>query len=717
MKLKQITIKKFKSIKEPIDIVLNNEYKFYTFIGKNGSGKTNVLQAIKQALGKQSYHSGRERNFEAEYTFELTNEEVERYFPAIDIIDPTMRRVRVSCYGNEPQIKYVEAPTIEVSFAHYKQELQSILTDLKKAVKKYWSQLRIFEKEEYKQYVNDIEVLDEKGLPSGLSEWHLKNIHRVMQEQIKQIQDFFDELYQDDKFKINQNTQFHSVYMGYLQKITFYKLSETCKIVVSPMIIKALGLTEERVEQANKKIEKTIKRITKKLETAYHEIQECLKRFDIIKKEIRQIYCENEDVYWENDKQRRDLLENFVKLIQDSCYRASYYLDNENTLLFEVNERYGNPHEKSKYFNSNNPIGAAFDAFLKEGGYYREEESIFHPNKIGEDRLKKLVKVLNERFLQQFVPAFDQGEILGFELRVENNQLQLFVKEKNGDTIPFNQTSLGRRWYLTYLFVKQLLKEGDCLFIDEPAAFLHPQAQEEIRDDLIRLSQKGIYVFIATHSPYMMPDDWNQIYNVSMEEKGTCVQAFSSGDELCEAIKEELGVKTVSDILFNLSKTILLVEGTADKVCIEKFAGILARDLTEYKILPCNGSPIFDVTYICIQQNIKFKALFDLDNKSKPDKWVNKKYGYREYLGIFETNQNCVFTPCIRQQKSLEDCFHESDQEKYFFNYRRHDDSIERKIDAEKVKKAQAFHQETLDNFEQLFIKLGIPKLDNSERI
>ena len=53
MRLKQITIKKFKSIKEPIDIVLNDEHKFYTFIGKNGSGKTNVLQAIKKALEKQ----------------------------------------------------------------------------------------------------------------------------------------------------------------------------------------------------------------------------------------------------------------------------------------------------------------------------------------------------------------------------------------------------------------------------------------------------------------------------------------------------------------------------------------------------------------------------------------------------------------------------------------------------------------------------------------
>ena len=139
------------------------------------------------------------------------------------------------------------------------------------------------------------------------------------------------------------------------------------------------------------------------------------------------------------------------------------------------------------------------------------------------------------KFLKKIIPGFDKNEVQGFSLKYQafknqNGTLQLFVKEKNGDVIPFNQTSLGRRWYLTYLFVKQLLKEGDCLFIDEPAAFLHPQAQEEIRDDLIRLSQKGIYVFIATHSPYMMPDNWNQIYNVTMEENGTRLQSFFGGE-------------------------------------------------------------------------------------------------------------------------------------------------------------------------------------------
>ena len=49
-----------------------------------------------------------------------------------------------------------------------------------------------------------------------------------------------------------------------------------------------------------------------------------------------------------------------------------------------------------------------------------------------------------------------------------------------------------------------------------------------------------------------------------------------------ETIKEELGISRTSDILFNLSKTILLVEGVADKACIEKFARKLGYDLSNY---------------------------------------------------------------------------------------------------------------------------------------
>ena len=38
---------------------------------------------------------------------ELTDEELEKYFPAVDIIDHEMKRVSVCCSGSEPEVKYI----------------------------------------------------------------------------------------------------------------------------------------------------------------------------------------------------------------------------------------------------------------------------------------------------------------------------------------------------------------------------------------------------------------------------------------------------------------------------------------------------------------------------------------------------------------------------------------------------------------------------------
>ena len=164
--------------------------------------------------------------------------------------------------------------------------------------------------------------------------------------------------------------------------------------------------------------------------------------------------------------------------------------------------------------------------------------------------------------------------------------------------------------------------------------------------------------------------------------------------------------------MFHLTKTLLLVEGIADKVCIEKFAEILNVNLENWYIIPCNGSPIFDVTYVCIMRHIKFRALFDRDNLKKPEVWMNKQYGYKEYLEIFQKNKNCIFTPQLRTERSLEDCFHEEDQEKYFDYYS--NQNINRKISAGKIREASVFHIETLNNFELLFKEIGLLPLDKN---
>lgn len=229
---------------------------------------------------------------------------------------------------------------------------------------------------------------------------------------------------------------------------------------------------------------------------------------------------------------------NFYQYLKQSLFSMGYLIDNEVSLLFssQINN-YQETTKRQEYLNYQNPILKAIDIFLKTNGYYKGEESILDITKIEKDRLTKLIEKINNEFLSGIISKFDKTEIIRYFLRINENRLSLFVEEKTGECIEFNSTSLGRRWYLTYGFVKKLLKPKDFLFIDEPGAFLHPQTQLELRQDLEDIAQKGIYVFITTHSPYMITDNWKNVCNLIMIENGTEIQSFHNSDSLCQTIK------------------------------------------------------------------------------------------------------------------------------------------------------------------------------------
>ncbi|MBD5131443.1 MAG: AAA family ATPase [Clostridiales bacterium] len=559
---------------------------------------------------------------------------------------------------------------------------------------------------------------DNKGRIFQLKKYHIDNIENDIKHQIKHMQDYITHLFNNGRIILNQHDHPYSL-NHMLWKIHFYRIPIDEKIKISPIVASSLGITKKKLDSANEKLNNKLAEINQILENEYQEIQILLDEFEKIKKEMTAIFDAKIDAHYSREEYINEQFQSIVDKMRNVVFNNCYFLDNENSLLFfHSNDReYRRDYINEQYLNSRNPIIEAFDTFLHNSGVLNLDLSFTQKDKLTEQQIKKSIRALNTEFLPGIVPNFDDSEIVKFSVDYNNGNFSLYVHEKNGDTVSLSNTSLGRRWYLTYQFVKALLKPGDMLFIDEPATFLHPQAQVEFKQELNKLSKDGVYIFYSTHSPYMIPEDWGQVYNVVMTEHGTEIFKFDSGDDLCKTIKEELGATNAANILFNLEKTVLLVEGVADMACIEKFAEVLKYNISEYKILPCNGSPILDVTYLCIQQGIKFKALLDLDNKSKPQKWLNKKYGYNEYLKIFETNKNCVFTLPIRNQKSLEDCFHENDNIRYFFDYIWQDKSgvqhVERKINKNKIKKATKFEDETKNNFEQLFKDLRIPKLDD----
>ena len=713
MELQKIKILNYKSIKEPIEIPFSNNGGLVTFIGKNGSGKTNILQAIRKTIAKQTgYYRGEKETISSQYTLKVTKEEKEKYFSSVNV-EKCGDEIVINFTNGEEHVKKVQAPILTVSVGQYKAKLEKLLKRIKKAGKNYVDKLKEIEHSYDSPYYLNLKVITEKrGEYSFLDSFTIENIENNVKHQVNDIKRYLEESFEKDYITIRDYGNYNRLSTSWWP-IEFYQIASDKEIYISSIIAKSLDLKKEDIEKANQKLNTEIIKINKQLSKEYNCLIACLQEFETIKKELHNIFDEQEDKRYEIQEAIDETHKQFCRLLKDSIYRTGYYIDNEETLLFyNKNDGYHRQEFLGEYLNARNPILEAIHQFLLDHNYYREEESILELSKIEESRVKWLEKKINTEFLGNLIADFDRDEILGYRIAINDKNISIFVREKSGEEIDLNATSLGRRWYLTYSFVKRLLKKGDFLFIDEPAAFLHPQAQIEFKQDLEQLAKGGVYVFITTHSPYMIPDNWANVHNVIMAESGTKIQSFTDKDELCESIKEELGISRTSDILFNLSKTILLVEGVADKACIEKFARKLGYDLSNYHILPCNGSSIIGLTYLCIREKIKFKALLDADNKDKPVDWLNRQFGYKEYLEIIKNNQDCVFTPEDGARKSLEDCFSLQDASRYFYEKKNLDGTKEMKIGIKEIESGEVFTVETLKNFEQLFIKLGIPKID-----
>ena len=713
MEVQKIKILNYKSIKGPIEIPFSNNGGLVTFIGKNGSGKTNILQAIRKTIVKQTgYYRGEKETIISQYTLKVTKEEKEKYFSSVNV-EKCGDEIVVDFTNGEEHVKKVQAPILTVSVGQYKAKLEKLLKRVKKAGKNYVDKLKEIEHSYDSPYYLNLKVVTEKiGDYAFLDNNRIKNIEDAIQHQVNDIKRYLEESFEKEYITIGDHWNYNRLSTSWWP-IEFYQIASDKEIYISSIIAKSLDLKKEDIEKANQKLNTEIIKINKQLSKEYNCLTACLQEFETIKKELHNIFDEQEDKRYEIQEAIDETHKQFCRLLKDSIYRTGYYIDNEETLLFyNKNDGYHRQEFLGEYLNARNPILEAIHQFLLDHNYYREEESILELSKIEESRVNWLEKKINKEFLSNLIADFDRGEILGYRIAINDKNISIFVKEKSGEEIDINATSLGRRWYLTYSFVKRLLKKGDFLFIDEPAAFLHPQAQIEFRKDLEQLAKGGVYVFITTHSPYMIPENWANVHNVTMAESGTQIQSFTDKDELCESIKEELGISRTSDILFNLSKTILLVEGVADKACIEKFARKLGYDLSNYHILPCNGSSIIGLTYLCIREKIKFKALLDADNKNKPKEWLNRQFGYKEYLEVIKNNKDCIFTPEDGARKCLEDCFSLQDTSRYFYEKKNLDGSKEKKIDFNKIEDGEVFTDETLKNFEQLFSKLDIPKID-----
>ena len=138
MKLKSIEISNYKSIKEPIKIDLTDS-KPTVFTGKNGCGKTNLLEAIKISLSERGYYLDEAKDIKVKRIYQLDKEEMEEYFSLTEeeAADKNLDEIEVVFDHDDPDIELAQVPAIQLSVEKFRPRLEKVKAEFDVSTKHY----------------------------------------------------------------------------------------------------------------------------------------------------------------------------------------------------------------------------------------------------------------------------------------------------------------------------------------------------------------------------------------------------------------------------------------------------------------------------------------------------------------------------------------------------------------------------------------------------
>lgn len=134
------------------------------------------------------------------------------------------------------------------------------------------------------------------------------------------------------------------------------------------------------------------------------------------------------------------------------------------------------------------------------------KHNIDYTRELGESVPKQKSFLYGDREIAKYFTDILQGSY-----KVVNKEVY-FMTKKNKKQIPMYFASSATKSLIElYFYIKHTAKKGDLLIIDEPELNLHPDNHRKITRLLAHLSNKGIHVFITTHSDYMIKEFNNLI--------------------------------------------------------------------------------------------------------------------------------------------------------------------------------------------------------------
>ena len=530
MELTRIEIENYKSIKSPVTISFLEGLPTI-LIGKNGSGKTNVLEALSAiALVNSNYYGNREKEQPTYRAYiQLSEEDVATMLPDV-VYDKNKCEIVAYSSGSDLKIDRVRSEYIVSSIKKEIADIRDLASQLKDAVDLYEKQLVKISHDGYEelpihcyQLKNSNGGLTNYNIIQHQAEWFIKHINEILERMLK--------TFDDDEQALTFIAD-NYIHFGF-DKHQFFRL-EYVEPSLAKFEQKFVSINRSAIKREITKINKATKEACENIDRLIKEIEDRTKRIQEGLDTDHMLRQEQEERYY-----------SFLRHVQHIIGKRCLLLKNEsNDVIFRKEDR-------NYYYNDHS--NSIMETYLRQVYDGSDREELIRSSK-NELTLSEQAVADFEAFLNENIPSFDREMYDSISVQAgEKGHISIFLTEKTGEQINLNETSAGRRWYFTYYFMKNILNAGDIFIIDEPAAMLHPSAQREVLGDLMELTKQGVKVVYSTHSPYLIPDEWQCVHFVTMTEEGTEVICVSSNQELVSQMTDIVGedifdVQTVFDM-------------------------------------------------------------------------------------------------------------------------------------------------------------------------
>lgn len=530
MELKQLRIGNYKSLKQPQ--VIDVSSTLITLIGKNGSGKTNILDGLFTLFDGRTANDREVMDYK--FYVELSEEDITNLKVSFNIneVDRVIEAYSSSDkHGLSININRIKSSLLNNLLHNTEETIYSISKELKKEMisfKKLISDLSE-DSYDYEKLTIDVDFSEEDIANSTNYGFLFSGFTKELDDLVKKVNDIIKERKKGDELVLSYqylgNQFYFNRYRNFILRYTRPKLTKFEQ--------KHIKIDEEAIKREIDNINIKTAEQTSTITNLYEKLKI---KLDALSSLI-------DEQYRIEDKDESNF-DRILSRVISVCNPKIYYLKNENSQLFFKKNQGWNAY----YHTMDEHI--ILETFVKYKYTTIEQNEIskrIEDKKLTEEEKRKLSFDL-ENFINDNLPSFEKDMIRGIKV---SEELTFSIIEKTGDEIPFSVTNSGRRWYYTYFFVKGCLQSGDVLLMDEPANNLHPEAQVFIRKDIEEVSKKN-KVIMTTHSPYMISSK-SFVYYVEMSETGTIL--IGKDNFGIQQIAINLGIfereTVIGDILIN----------------------------------------------------------------------------------------------------------------------------------------------------------------------